>query len=305
MIEFHNSTGVEYVDTVHYEQLRPPAALSDAVECFWRLLLPRVVAPDEIISAEHRAEILFQFEGRSQILPGASEWPFECTSSWLMRPFAHALHVRQVGVSSSAMIGVRFTPGGWAAFQHNDTTDKQPYAFMPLNDFYPPGDVRRLEEQLYQTIRTPHWAYPLIPFFTNRKVERLHFDRIVYATTQLQQRQMSVSALADEVNLSERQFARVFRQQVGLSPKQCSRIVRLNRALRSSAHDVYRMTLEQLAIRCGYHDAPHLVHEFQTLVGVSPLDYFTGYYDLIDQKFREHDRFLQWESDMIRTLSNT
>lgn len=214
------------MDTVHYEQLRPPTALSDMIECFWRLLLPIVVAPDEIISAEHRAEILFQFEGRSQILPRVSEGLFECASSWLMRPFAHALHVRQVGVSSSAMIGVRFAPGGWAAFEHNDTTDKQAYVFMPLNDFYPPSDVRRLEEQLYQTLYTPQWAYPLITFFIGRKVERLHFDRIVYATKQLQQRQMSVSALADEVNLSERQFGRIFRQQVGLSPKQFSRIVR-------------------------------------------------------------------------------
>jgi hypothetical protein len=60
--------------------------------------------------------------------------------------------------------------------------------------------VRRLEEQLYQTLRTLQWADPLISFFMGRKVERLHFDRIVYATKQLQQRQVSVSALADEVN---------------------------------------------------------------------------------------------------------
>lgn len=285
--------GVGYVDTVHYEQLRPPAALSGMIECFWRLLLPEVVAPNEIISAEHRAEILFQFEGQSQILARAVEAPFECASSWLMRPFAHALHVRQVGVSSSAMIGVRFAPGGWAAFQHNDTTDKQAYSFMPLNDFYPPSDVRLLEEQLYQTLRTPQWAYPLIHFFIGRKVERLHGDQIVYATQQLQQREISVSALADEVNLSERQFGRVFRQQIGLSPKQFSRIGRLNRVLHASAYSVQSMTLEQLALRYGYHDAPHLVREFQALVGISPLDYFTGYYDLIEQKFREHDRFLQ------------
>lgn len=210
-----------------------------------------------------------------------------------MRPFAQALHVRQVGVSSSAMIGVRFSPGGWAAFQHTDTTDKQAYSFMPLNNFYPPHDVRKLEELLYQRLHTPQWADPLVTFFLGRKVEPLHFERIVYAAAKLQQRGVSVSTLADEVNLSERQFGRVFRQLVGLSPKQFARIGRLNRILRASAHAVSTMTLDQLAIRYGYHDAPHLVHEFQTLVGVPPLAYFTSFYDLIDQKFREHDRFLQ------------
>jgi AraC-like DNA-binding protein len=263
-----------------------------------------VIAPDEIISAEGRAEILFQFQGQSQIIPRDSDMPFDCASSWLMRPYAHALHVRQVGVTSSAMIGVRFSPGGWAAFRHSDTTHNQSYSFMPLSDFYPPGEVRLLEEQLYHALFTPQWAYPLIAFFMSRKVEQLHFNRVMYAAKQLRQRQMSVSALAHEVNLSERQFGRVFRQLVGLSPKQFSRIVRLERVLNSAAYNDYDITLEQLALKYGYHDAPHLVREFRALADMSPLDYFTGYYDLIEQKFRQHDRFLQWEEDMMSMLSS-
>jgi AraC-like DNA-binding protein len=92
---------------------------------------------------------------------------------------------------------------------------------------------------------------------------------------------------------------------VGLSPKQFSRVARLNQVLGSPDYSIYGLTLEQLAIKYGYHDAPHLVHEFQDLAGMSPLDYFSGVYDLIEQKFREHDRFLQWESDMMSVLSNT
>lgn len=287
----------------YYEQVRPPAVLSGTIECFWRLLHPLVVAPDEIISAEGRAEILFQFQGQSQVIPRDSDLPFDCASSWLMRPFAYALHVRQVGVSPSAMIGVRFTPAGWAMFRHTDTTNKQSYAFMPLSNFYPIGEVRRLEEQLYHVLVTPHqWALPLIAFFIRRKVEQVHFDRITYAAKRLGQREVSISALAQEVNLSDRQFGRVFRELVGLSPKQFSRIARLNRVLNSSEDRVYGMTLEQLAIRYGYHDPSHLVREFQELVGVSPIEYFSGNHDLIEQKFLEHDRFLQWEGDMIRVL---
>ena len=272
------------METVYFEQLRPPAALSGMIECLWRLLLPLVVAPDEIISAEGRAEILFQFQGQSQIMSRDSDGPFDCASSWLMRPYAHALHVRQVGVTSSAMIGVRFTPGGWAAFRHKDTMNKQSYAFMPLSDFYKPCEVRLLEEQLYHALYTPHWAHPIVDFFMRRKVEQLHFDRIVYATEQLRQRQISISALAYEVNLSERQFGRVFQQVVGLSPKQFSRISRIDRVLKSTAYNDYDITLDRLAVQHGYHDAPHLVREFQELVGMSPITYFSGYHDLIEQK---------------------
>ncbi len=293
------------MQTVYFEQLRPPPALADTIAYFWRLLLPMVVAPDEIISAEGQAEILFQFQGQSQIISQDSERPFDCASSWLMRPYAHALHVRQVGMTSSAMIGVRFKPGGWAAFRHYDTTNKQSYSFMPLSDFYNPGEVRLLKEQLFHALQTPQWAYPLIAFFMQRKVEQTHFDRITFVTKQLQQRQVSVSTLAHEVNLSERQFGRVFRQIVGLSPKQFSRISRLDRVLKSTAYPIYGMSLEQLALRYGYHDASHLVREFGELVGMSPVDYFSGHHDLIEQKFQEHDRFLQWEPDTMSVLSNT
>jgi hypothetical protein len=112
----------------YYEQVGPPAALSDTIECFWRLLMPIVIAPGEVIAAEGRAEILFQFEGQSQVLHMDSDMPFDCASSWLMRPYAHGIRARQIGVSSSAMIGARFRPGGWAAFHHDDTTDQQPYS---------------------------------------------------------------------------------------------------------------------------------------------------------------------------------
>lgn len=288
----------------HYEQVCPPLVLANTIECFWRILVPTMAPPSEIISAEGRAEILFQFEGQSQAIPLDADTVFECASSWLVRPFASAMCVRQVEVSGSAMIGVRFCPGGWAAFRNIDTTDNQPYSLMPLRDFYPSGEVRILEEQLYHALLTPQWAYPLVDFFIRRRIEQLHYDRILYAAQQLRQRQIGVTALADEVNLSERQFGRVFRQLVGLSPKQFSRIARLNRVLYSPDYNSYGLTLEQVAVRYGYHDAPHLVREFRALVGISPSDYFSGYFDLIEQKTREHDRFLQWEPDTMSMSSS-
>jgi AraC-like DNA-binding protein len=71
------------------------------------------------------------------------------------------------------------------------------------------------------------------------------------------------------------------------------RIARLDRVLYTPHYNEHGLTLEQLAVGYVYHDAPHLVREFQALVGMSPVDYFSGYFDLIEQKTREHDRFLQ------------
>lgn len=278
-----------------YQRLRPPAPLSDSIECFWRLLMPVSPPPDEILSAEGRAEILFQFEGRSQALSPSSNTPFACTSSWIVRPYAHALRVRQVGISASAMIGVRFRPGGWAAFQRDYSTEDAADSLVVLGDFYKPLDVRLLEEQLHDALYTPQWSAPLVNYFTRCFRPPLHTDRMAYATRRLLQRDLSIAALANQVNLSERQFTRVFHQLVGLSPKQFARVSRIHRVLYSSDYTDSALTLQQIAVRHGYHDAAHLTHDFQDLVGMPPAQYFSGIHALIAQKKPQDDRFLQSE----------
>ncbi len=277
----------------HYEQVRPPAALSNTIECFWRLLMPTSPPPDEMLSAEGRAEILFQFEGHSQAISPTSNTPFACTSSWIVRPYAHALRVQQVGVSASAMIGVRFVPGGWAAFQRN--TDDHAHPLILLSDFYAPMDVRILEEQLYDTLYTSHWTDPLIRYFTCHLNAPLHSERMAYAAQHLLRQEISISTLARQVNLSERQFSRVFRNLVGLAPKQFERVARIHRVLYSPDYTVNALTLQQMAVRHGYHDAAHLTHEFQNLVGTSPAQYFSKIHALIAQKNLKDGRFLQSE----------
>ncbi len=289
------------MNSYQYEQMRPPQALANTIECFWRLLMPVSPPPDEMLSAEGRAEILFQFEGHSQAVSPNANTPFACTSSWIVRPYAHALRVSQVGVSASAMIGVRFMPGGWAAFHRDNTLGEDDQSLIVLGDFYKPFDIRLLEEQLYDKLYTPQWAEPLIHYFASHLNIPLHADRIAYAANHLLQRDMSIMALADQVNLSERQFTRVFSNLVGLSPKQFSRIARIQRVLYAPDSS---LMLQQLATRHGYHDAAHLTHEFQDLVGTTPLKYFSDVHALIAQKNPKDDRFLQSEQGITIMSSN-
>jgi AraC-like DNA-binding protein len=283
-----SGTGTKQMQKYLYEKIRPPLQLAATIECFWRLLVPTMPPPDEMLSAEGRAEILFQFEGKSQAFVPGVNIPFACTSSWIVRPYAHALRAKQIGVSASAMIGVRFRPAGWSAFQGNYHTDQDTPSLMVLRDFYTPSDVCRLEQQLYETLYTSYWVTPLISFFTPRLNCHFHAQRISYAVHQFQQKQVSIAALAYQLNLSERQFTRVFRNLVGLSPVQFSRIARMDRVL--YAPD-YRqdVSLQKMAVRYGYHDASHLAHEFRDLVGMSMSEYFGNPHALIAQKNPQDD----------------
>jgi len=261
--------------------------------------MPSTPPPDEMLAADGRAAMLFQFEGRSQAIVPMSHTPFACTTSWIVRPYAHALRVQQVGVSASAMIGVRFAPGGWAAFQHAIPIGDDSYPLNILSDFFTPPNIRALEGRLYDTLYTPRWAAPLIDYFTRYLHPPLYADLIAHAVRILERCETSIPALAHQVNLSERQFTRVFRDLVGLPPKQFARIARMRRVLYQPQRADNLLTLQQIARHHGYHDDAHLAHEFRHLVGMSPSQYFTGVHALIAQENPNDDRFLQLEDNTM------
>jgi AraC-like DNA-binding protein len=79
----------------------------------------------------------------------------------------------------------------------------------------------------------------------------------------------SVSAVAAELGMSERQFRRVFREAVGMSPKAFAKLARFRRALTASQHD-REASWASIAAGSGYYDQAHLIDEFRVIAGVTP-----------------------------------
>lgn len=79
----------------------------------------------------------------------------------------------------------------------------------------------------------------------------------------------SVRGLAKELGLGARRVDAMFREHVGLSPKQLLRIIRFQRALalRRAKPSVSWATV---ALGAGYHDQAHLVHEARAISGAAP-----------------------------------
>ncbi|MHA3775628.1 DUF6597 domain-containing transcriptional factor [Verrucomicrobiota bacterium sgz303538] len=77
--------------------------------------------------------------------------------------------------------------------------------------------------------------------------------------------------LAAHLGLSQRHFIKLFSNQIGVTPKQFSRVQRFQQALdltRSSSTPDWA----DIAAACGYFDQSHLIHDFQTLSGLSPTE---------------------------------
>jgi len=171
------------------------------------------------------------------------------------------------------MICVVFQPYGAKAFFD-----------MPVNEFYDRnisvhdiGDksLSDLEDRLLNVEDNSQGINLIEQFF----IKRLHTvgdynrNRIVAAINAVnKQSQVNVKTLADISCLSYKQFNRVFTQYIGANPKTFSRVVRFQRALYILQINP-KTNLSYLAYECGYSDQSHLIKEFKTLSGYTPLEY--------------------------------
>ena len=83
----------------------------------------------------------------------------------------------------------------------------------------------------------------------------------------------SMTGLAAHVGLSSRQLTTLFGREVGLPPKQVSRLMRFSNArqqITAAVRGGGRLDLASVAAGCGYFDQAHLDRDFAQYVGISP-----------------------------------
>jgi AraC-like DNA-binding protein len=81
--------------------------------------------------------------------------------------------------------------------------------------------------------------------------------------------QTSLTRLAHESGVGERQFERNFAERVGVGPKRYARIARLTFALQTKQRQP-ALTWTDVSQRAGYFDQTHLIRDFKALVGANP-----------------------------------
>ena len=82
----------------------------------------------------------------------------------------------------------------------------------------------------------------------------------------------SIPKLAQEFSISQRQMERIYQTQVGMSPKQYSRLLRVESA-RHALKQMDGTSSAELAAELGFYDQSHFIREFSTVIGISPHAY--------------------------------
>ena len=82
----------------------------------------------------------------------------------------------------------------------------------------------------------------------------------------------TIADVTEATGLSARRFVEVFKQQVGLAPKQYCRVRRFQRLIQTLPSG-QAIDWAGMAADCGYFDQAHLIHEFRAISGLSPREY--------------------------------
>ena len=147
---------------------------------------------------------------------------------------------------------------------------------VALRDLWDTASTQRLEEQL-ASAKDTHSAVVILKatiaerlgtgsrFDTNTRLAQIAARRL---------ESLTVASVAEDVGVSERHLRRVFREVVGLSPKEFSKLMRFERAL-NAAKDSRDSSWTDIAVGAGYYDHAHLIADFRSIAGATPREFLT------------------------------
>ena len=168
-----------------------------------------------------------------------------------------------------------FEPGGMHVLTEMDL--QQLSGKVLTASEYGEDGLLQLDRIFKTTSRAEDIASQLDAFFLGRMPmkEDLNYTRVrkVIAACDEAKGNISAAEMASIACLGERQFLRVFRNYVGIPPKQFVRLRRFHRTIQDMQQQAAQgktIDLLALVLRHGYYDLSHAAFEFQQMGCVSP-----------------------------------
>lgn len=171
------------------------------------------------------------------------------------------------------LLAVQFQPGGAYPF-FEEPADELRDATAPLDALWG-TQATELWERLMESPTVDaqfHLLEQALLEHTVRPLERRPAVAFALREFMVVPQAHAIRRIADQVGLSHARFIQVFREEVGLTPKQFCRVRRFVEVLRRTSKGG-RVDWAELALACGYYDQAHLSRDFHRLAGVCPSTY--------------------------------
>ncbi len=257
-----------------YNTFTPNIELAAFVKCYWTLDTPKEITPEkQRIVPDGCLEMIFEY--------GDSYRQYRNDGSFFLQPkcfvfgqITEPLEIEPTG--ETGIFAVRFHLGGYIPFATIPIVEMENRP-VPLDELF--GDEGILLEKEMLSAETAVERIEIIErFLLERLTSQKSIDKIAKASVDLifeLNGQLSVDELSDKLKVNRRQLERKFSSVIGLSPKQLSKITRLQATLKMIANNQFT-SLTAVAYEGNYYDQAHFIKDFKEFTGMSPKQFYAN-----------------------------
>jgi AraC-like DNA-binding protein len=189
-------------------------------------------------------------------------------------------HSRPFAIDSSVgtrVAGIHFKPGGARPFV-NLPFGELHNSHVGLESLWGQAAANRVREQLLETPTPESKARVLEHTLLAAAPSPSRHPAVAFALNEFRAapEMQKISEVTSKVGLSPRRFIDLFRNEIGLTPKLFCRVRRFQKVLHQISTG-QRVNWTDLALKCGYFDQAHFIHDFRAFSGINPSAYSAEY----------------------------
>lgn len=255
-----------------YETYPPHSDLAALVKCHWILEVPGdFESPKQRVVPDGCIEMFFILGDDVKRYTSEEEYiiqPRAMVYGQIKEPYI----IQPTGYVDT--FAVRFYPYGFASFTETPIQDLADRETL-LTDLFDEKSARDLEKAIINATSTQARIKTIEEFLLKQLVNPATIDRILKSTIDALWEtggSVPIQNILGEESSKRRSLERQFSKQVGISPKQLGKIIRLQAALKTLLTDQEK-SLTQIAYESEYYDQAHFIKDFKEFTGINPKSY--------------------------------
>lgn len=257
---------------MNFQTYKPHIHLAPLVKYYWTLEVPfdpqnqkQKILPDGCI------EMTFNLGDKIKRFVSETDYIIH-PNSMVMGQRTKSYDILPVGNVDT--IAICFYPYGFANFVHvplKNLVDKE----TPVADLFGQAETNQLEQNLIRAENTEKRVEILEKFLFQKLNEENTISSIVKSTVEMLLVSKGCTSISDMLKVDSskrRQLERHFKKQIGISPKQLAKAIRLQANLQKLLNQQTE-TLTNIAYENEYFDQAHFTKDFKEFTGITPKDF--------------------------------
>jgi Helix-turn-helix domain len=259
---------------MNYKTYVPQLDLQTIVKCYWTLEVPAQEYPQkQLILPDGCVDLCFILSDNIKRYTTDNDFilqPREMLLGQITEPF----YIEPTGDVNT--FAIRFYPYGFANFIDlplNELSNKE----TPLNQLFGEEIAKNLSTNIMQAKTVNERIEIIEQFLLGRLNDKTTIDNIVKSTIDamfLSNGSKPLNAILKDNLPKRRQLERNFKKEIGLSPKQLSKAIRLQATLQLLLNQTTE-TLTDVAYENEYFDQSHFIKDFKEFTGITPKEFLT------------------------------